>query len=126
MLDPALDGLGRVLAELGEVAAAVDGAAADLGGDPGELERVEERLFALRGLARKHQVAPEALPELAARAARPACAPSRTAPPGSAGSKRRSPRPRRRIGEAAAALSAPSGGRRRRGSTRGWRASSGR
>ncbi len=65
VLDPALDGLARVLADLGEVAAAVDRAAADLDADPGELERVEERLFALRGLARKHQVAPEALPALA-------------------------------------------------------------
>ena len=65
MLDPALDGLARVLAELGEVSAAVDRAAADLDADPAELERVEERLFALRGLARKHQVAPEALPALA-------------------------------------------------------------
>ena len=54
-----------MLAELGEVARAVEQAIADLDADPGELERVEERLFALRGLARKHQVAPEALPALA-------------------------------------------------------------
>jgi DNA repair protein RecN (Recombination protein N) len=65
-LDPALDGLARVLAELGEASRAVEALAADLGGDPSELERVEERLFAIRGLARKHQVLPEALPELAA------------------------------------------------------------
>ena len=65
-LDPALDGLGRVLAELAEVERTVESLLADLGGDPGELERVEERLFALRGLARKHRVPPEALPELAA------------------------------------------------------------
>jgi len=64
VLDPALDGLGRVLAELAEVTSAVDRAAADLDADPAELERVEERLFALRGLARKHQLAPEALPAL--------------------------------------------------------------
>ena len=69
-LDPALDGLGRVLAELGEVGREVEAALNDLGGDPGELERVEERLFALRGLARKHQVPPEALPELSADLAR--------------------------------------------------------
>ena len=62
----ALDGLGRVLTDLGEVAGIVEGLLADLGGEPGELERVEERLFAIRGLARKHQVAPEALPALAA------------------------------------------------------------
>jgi DNA repair protein RecN (Recombination protein N) len=65
-LDPALDGLGRALAELGEAARVVEAAMADLGGDPGELERVEERLFAFRGLARKHQVAPDALADLAA------------------------------------------------------------
>lgn len=36
-----------------------------IGIDPSELERVEERLFAIRGLARKHQVAPDDLPALA-------------------------------------------------------------
>ena len=66
LLDPALDGLGRVLAELGEVERDVGQAASALGGEPGELDRVEERLFALRALARKHQVAPDALPGLAA------------------------------------------------------------
>jgi DNA repair protein RecN (Recombination protein N) len=66
LLDPALDGLGRVLAELGEVGRAVEAVAADLGSDGAELERVEERLFAIRGLARKHQVPPEALAPLAA------------------------------------------------------------
>ena len=65
-LDAAADGLGRVLTDLGEVAGIVEGLLADLGGEPGELERVEERLFAIRGLARKHQVAAEALPALAA------------------------------------------------------------
>jgi DNA repair protein RecN (Recombination protein N) len=65
-LGAAVDGLGRVLTELGEVASGVEALLADLGGDPGELERVEERLFAIRGLARKHQVAAEDLPALAA------------------------------------------------------------
>jgi DNA repair protein RecN (Recombination protein N) len=65
-LDGALDGLGRVLAELAEVARAVETLLADLDGDPAELERVEERLFAIRALARKHQVQPDALPGLAA------------------------------------------------------------
>lgn len=64
-LDAALDGLGRVLAELADVGREVEHIQADLEADPGELERVEERLFALRGLARKHQVAPEALAALA-------------------------------------------------------------
>ena len=65
-LDPALDALGRALAELGEAGRTVEAVLGDLAGDPGELERVEERLFAIRGLARKHQVAPETLPALAA------------------------------------------------------------
>ncbi len=65
-LDAALDAIARALAELGEASGAVE-AALDRGeADPGELDRVEERLFALRGLARKHQVTPDILPELAA------------------------------------------------------------
>jgi DNA repair protein RecN (Recombination protein N) len=64
-LDEALDGLGRALAELGEAASAVQRFQEALAGEPGELEAVEERLFAIRGLARKHQVAPEELPGLA-------------------------------------------------------------
>ena len=65
-LDAALEGLERVLSELAETERGVEEALATLSGDPGELERVEERLFGLRGLARKHRVAPEALPALAA------------------------------------------------------------
>ncbi len=57
-LDPALDGLGRVLAELGEASQEVERFLAGLDGDPGELDAVEERLFAFRAIARKHQVAP--------------------------------------------------------------------
>ena len=65
-LDAGLDALTRVLAELAEASDAVERALRNDDGDPGELERVEERLFALRALARKHQVPPEALPDLAA------------------------------------------------------------
>ncbi len=65
-LGAALDALGRALAELGEAGRELGLAIEAGGGDPGELDRVEERLFAIRGLARKHQVPPEALPELAA------------------------------------------------------------
>ena len=35
--------------------------------DPRELEKVEERLFALRGAARKHQTTPAALADVLAR-----------------------------------------------------------
>jgi len=65
-LDAALDGLARALAELGEVTRAVDLLLAAQAGEPGEIERVEERLFAIRALARKHTVLPETLPALAA------------------------------------------------------------
>ncbi len=65
-LDAALTALERAMTELGEAQAAVEAALHALDFDPHALERVEERLFALRALARKHQVAPDALPELAA------------------------------------------------------------
>lgn len=63
-LDAVLEGLERVLAELAEVTGAVEDLQSALTGSPHELEAVEERLFAIRGLARKHQVAPDDLPEL--------------------------------------------------------------
>ncbi|MGY6534091.1 MAG: DNA repair protein RecN [Pararhodobacter sp.] len=60
-LDEALAGLGRALTELGEAQAAVDGCLDALDLDPAALEATEERLFALRGLARKHGVLPDDL-----------------------------------------------------------------
>ena len=60
-LDGALDALSRALIELGEAQAGVEAALEALDFDPGELERVEERLFAIRGLARKHGVLPDDL-----------------------------------------------------------------
>jgi DNA repair protein RecN (Recombination protein N) len=65
-LDPALDGLARVLDALAETASEVEAVRGVLDSDPGEVERVEERLFAIRGLARKHQVLPDELPDLTA------------------------------------------------------------
>jgi DNA repair protein RecN (Recombination protein N) len=55
-LDAALDALNRALIELGEAQGGVESALGALEFDPGELERVEERLFAIRALARKHGV----------------------------------------------------------------------
>jgi DNA repair protein RecN (Recombination protein N) len=55
-LDPAIEALGRAMTELGEAQQAVEACIEALDFDPTELERVEERLFALRGLARKHGV----------------------------------------------------------------------
>ncbi|MCR8725239.1 DNA repair protein RecN [Frigidibacter sp. ROC022] len=65
VLTPAIDALGRALDELGQAEQAVSRALEELIFDPRELERVEERLFAIRGLARKHSVAPDELPALA-------------------------------------------------------------
>ncbi len=55
-LDEAIGALGRAITELGEAADGVERALDVLSFDPHELERVEERLFAIRGLARKHGV----------------------------------------------------------------------
>jgi len=60
-LDEALAALGRALTELGEAQSEVGACLDALDVDPVALERVEERLFALRGLARKHGVAPDDL-----------------------------------------------------------------
>lgn len=64
-LDAPLEALGRALTELGEAADGVERCLEALEFDPLELEATEERLFAIRGLARKHDVAPDELPELA-------------------------------------------------------------
>ncbi|MBB4286660.1 DNA repair protein RecN [Roseospira goensis] len=61
---PIVEGLERAAIELAEVRNALDHAAADIDLDPRHLDQVEERLFALRGLARKHGVEPDALPAL--------------------------------------------------------------
>jgi DNA repair protein RecN (Recombination protein N) len=66
-LDPALAALDRAAIELGEAVAVIEGALEALEIDQGALERAEERLFAIRALARKHGVAPD---DLAAEAAR--------------------------------------------------------
>lgn len=60
-LDVAMAALDRALEELGEAEQGVAGALDRLAFDAGELERVEERLFAIRGLSRKHSVQPDDL-----------------------------------------------------------------
>jgi DNA repair protein RecN (Recombination protein N) len=64
-LDEALTALERALVELGEAQSGVDRFAEALAFNPAELEETEDRLFALRGLARKHGVAPDELAGLA-------------------------------------------------------------
>lgn len=60
-LDAAIEALGRALSELGEATGKIEACLDQMQADPAELERVEERLFALRGLARKHSVLPDDL-----------------------------------------------------------------
>ena len=64
-LDEALAALERALVELGEAQAGVDRFAEALEFDPSALEQAEERLFALRALARKHSVQPDDLAGMA-------------------------------------------------------------
>ena len=66
---PPADALGRALDALEEARGGLEAALTAVAFDPRELERTEERLFALRALARKHQVAVDALPALAVRMA---------------------------------------------------------
>jgi DNA repair protein RecN (Recombination protein N) len=66
LLDNALEAAERAATETGEALAALTGAAALLELDPRALEEVEERLFALRALARKHGVTVADLPRLRA------------------------------------------------------------
>jgi DNA repair protein RecN (Recombination protein N) len=64
-LDAPLDALGRAITELGEATQGVERALEALAFDPAELEAAEERLFAIRALARKHGVLPDDLGTLA-------------------------------------------------------------
>jgi DNA repair protein RecN (Recombination protein N) len=66
-LAAAAEALDRVLVEAGEAEAAVDAAAAAFDFEPDRLETAEERLFDLRGLARKLAVAVDELPDLRVR-----------------------------------------------------------
>jgi DNA repair protein RecN (Recombination protein N) len=63
-LTEAQGALDRMLIEAGEAEAAVDAAAEAFDFEPDRLEKAEERLFDLRGLARKLRVSVEELPTL--------------------------------------------------------------
>ncbi|SLN35182.1 DNA repair protein RecN [Aquimixticola soesokkakensis] len=60
-LDEALEALTRVVEALGDAQSGVEAAMQALSFNPAELEQIEERLFAIRGLARKHGVQPDDL-----------------------------------------------------------------
>ncbi|MCJ9427503.1 DNA repair protein RecN [Kordiimonas marina] len=66
LLTPVIEALDRAAIELGEGLAALDALQRDLEFDPNELERVEERLFEMRRLARKHNCQPDDLAVLGA------------------------------------------------------------
>lgn len=60
-LDPAIAALELAGNALSDALAAVEAAGESLSFDPSRLEQIEERLFALRGLARKHRIGVDAL-----------------------------------------------------------------
>ncbi len=66
-LDPALAALDRAALEADEAAGAILTAIRTLDLDPHRLDTTEERLFALRAAARKHQVDPDALADIRTR-----------------------------------------------------------
>ena len=65
LLEPPARALAQAVDALGLAEQALEQALAETKFDPAELERVEERLFALRGVARKHHVAVADLAKLA-------------------------------------------------------------
>jgi len=65
-LEDPIAALTRALDELATAEQGIEACLNELAFDPAELERVEERLFAIRGLARKHNVAPDDLGDFAA------------------------------------------------------------
>jgi DNA repair protein RecN (Recombination protein N) len=67
LVEPVARALDSALAALNDVRAQLEAALAQADYDPRDLERIEERLFALRGAGRKYDVAVDELSALAAR-----------------------------------------------------------
>ncbi len=63
-LDAPMEALSRAINELADAQRGVEDCLTQLAFDPYELEQIEERLFAIRALARKHNVQPDALADL--------------------------------------------------------------
>ncbi len=63
----AADSVDRAIVELNEASRLLDGIRSRFDADPHEVERVEERLHAIRRLARKHSTPPDGLTELSAK-----------------------------------------------------------
>ncbi len=66
-LQPVAQALDRALIEIGEVEAAIECISEALNLDPNALERLEERLFALRDASRKYRAPVDALPAILAK-----------------------------------------------------------
>ncbi|MEM9205264.1 MAG: DNA repair protein RecN [Pseudomonadota bacterium] len=64
LINPVIEGLDAALAALDQARIMIEDAKRAADFDPRDLENVEERLFALRGLARKHGTRPDALPDV--------------------------------------------------------------
>ena len=64
LVDPSVKALDAVLTALDDARTALEGAQRAAAFDPRDLERTEERLFALRAAARKYDVRPDGLPAL--------------------------------------------------------------
>ncbi|HKS65390.1 MAG TPA: DNA repair protein RecN [Xanthobacteraceae bacterium] len=67
LIDPAIKAIDAALTALDEAGSHLDAALRAADHDPRELDRIEERLFALRGAGRKYNVAVDDLAALAAR-----------------------------------------------------------
>lgn len=67
LFQPLVDTLDASLAALDRTGDALEDLKREMAYDPGELEAVEERLFALRAAARKHQTICDGLPEVLAK-----------------------------------------------------------
>jgi DNA repair protein RecN (Recombination protein N) len=69
LVNPAIEAIDRALTALDEAGVALEQARAEAAYDPKELEMAEQRLFALRGAARKYDAPVDLLSDLAARIA---------------------------------------------------------
>lgn len=67
LLDPAIEAMARATAEAMEARAQAEAVLERLAFDPVRLEKIDDRLQALRDAARKYRTTPEGLPELASR-----------------------------------------------------------
>jgi len=67
LFQPLVEALDASLVALDRTSDALETIKREMAFDPQELEKVEERLFALRGAARKHGVAPDELPAVLAK-----------------------------------------------------------